>query len=115
MLPALVAFFAFVAVVVLLVRWARVLAREPGAPRVVRFALAGVIVMTLAAAASVAQGLVGTFGAISGESVDPSQRARIVAEGISEGMNCFALGCVLLALTAGALAAATVWSRRRRP
>jgi biopolymer transport protein ExbB/TolQ len=30
-----------------------------------------------------------------GESVDPSQKARILAEGISEAMNCTAFGLVI--------------------
>jgi hypothetical protein len=37
-------------------------------------------------------GLVKAFGAVGGESVDPSQKARILAEGISEAMNCTAFG-----------------------
>jgi len=37
-------------------------------------------------------GMVKAFGAVGGESVDPSQKARILAEGISEAMNCFAFG-----------------------
>ena len=40
-------------------------------------------------------GLVKAFGAFGGESVDPSQRARILAEGISEAMNCTALGVIV--------------------
>src|SRR5205814_6758054 len=43
-------------------------------------------------AAGTLLGLVKAFGALSGESVDPSQKARILAEGISEAMNCTALG-----------------------
>src|SRR5262245_8114880 len=39
-------------------------------------------------------GLVKAFGAVGGESVDPSQKARILAEGISEAMNYAALGFV---------------------
>lgn len=37
-------------------------------------------------------GLIKAFGAVGGESVDPSQKARILAEGISEAMNCTAFG-----------------------
>ncbi|MBN9165403.1 MAG: MotA/TolQ/ExbB proton channel family protein [Myxococcales bacterium] len=33
-------------------------------------------------------GLITSFGAVSGESVDPGQKARILAEGISEAMHC---------------------------
>lgn len=37
-------------------------------------------------------GLMRAFGAVGGESVDPSQKARILAEGISEAMTCTAFG-----------------------
>src|SRR6185436_18118325 len=40
-------------------------------------------------------GLVKAFGAVGGESVDPSQKARILAEGIAEAMNCTAFGVVV--------------------
>ncbi len=39
-------------------------------------------------------GLIKAFGAVGGESVDPSQKARILAEGISEAMNCTAFGLI---------------------
>ena len=44
-------------------------------------------------------GLIKAFGAVGGESVDPSQKARILAEGISEAMNCTAFG-LIAAITA---------------
>jgi biopolymer transport protein ExbB len=44
-------------------------------------------------------GLIKAFGAVGGESVDPSQKARILAEGISEAMNCTAFG-LMAAITA---------------
>lgn len=37
-------------------------------------------------------GLIKAFGAVGGESIDPSQKARILAEGIAEAMNCTAWG-----------------------
>jgi hypothetical protein len=40
-------------------------------------------------------GLVKAFGAVGGESVDPSQKARVLAEGIAEAMNCTAAGVVV--------------------
>src|SRR5258708_24833487 len=40
-------------------------------------------------------GLIRSFGAVSGESVDPAQKARILAEGISEAMNCTAFGLIV--------------------
>jgi biopolymer transport protein ExbB/TolQ len=40
-------------------------------------------------------GLIKAFGAVGGESVVPSQKARILAEGISEAMNCTAFGLLV--------------------
>jgi biopolymer transport protein ExbB len=40
-------------------------------------------------------GLIKSFGAVGGDSVDPSQKARILAEGISEAMNCTAGGLIV--------------------
>lgn len=37
-------------------------------------------------------GLIMAFGAVGGASVDPSQKATILASGISEAMNCTAFG-----------------------
>ncbi len=39
-------------------------------------------------------GLIKAFGAVGGESIDPSQKARILAEGIAEAMNCTAFGLI---------------------
>lgn len=45
-------------------------------------------------------GLIKSFGAVGGDSVDPSQKARILAQGIAEAMNCtaFGLGVAIIAL-----------------
>jgi biopolymer transport protein ExbB/TolQ len=45
-------------------------------------------------------GLIKAFGAVSAKSVDPSQKATILAQGISEAMNCtaFGLGVAIIAL-----------------
>lgn len=43
-------------------------------------------------------GLIRAFGSVAGEGIDPSQKARILAEGISEAMNCTAWG-LLSAIT----------------
>ena len=45
-------------------------------------------------------GLIISFGAVSGESVDPAQKARILAEGISEAMHCtwFGLAVAIIGL-----------------
>lgn len=55
-------------------------------------------------------GLVKAFGAVGGESVDPSQKARILAEGIAEAMNCTAAGVVVWLPSMIVL---TILSRRR--
>jgi biopolymer transport protein ExbB len=45
-------------------------------------------------------GLIKSFGSVGGESVDPSQKARVLALGISEAMNCtaFGLGVAIIGL-----------------
>src|SRR3954451_42100 len=45
-------------------------------------------------------GLIKSFGAVAGASVDPSQKATILAAGISEAMNCtaFGLGVAIIGL-----------------
>jgi biopolymer transport protein ExbB/TolQ len=59
-----------------------------------------IVAATVAVSASLAAigvviGLVKVFGAIGGESIDPSQRARVLAEGISEAMNISGLGILV--------------------
>jgi biopolymer transport protein ExbB/TolQ len=51
-------------------------------------------------------GLIKSFGAVGGESVDPSQKARILAEGIAEAMNCTAFGHALPKQSGGMLESA---------
>ena len=45
-------------------------------------------------------GLIMAFGSVAGEGVDPSQKARVLAQGISESMNCtaFGLGVAIIGL-----------------
>ena len=40
-------------------------------------------------------GLIKSLTAVGGESIEPSQKARILAEGISEAMNCTAFALVV--------------------
>ncbi len=75
-------------------------------------ALAGIVAASAAVGSlGTLVGLVKAFGATGGESVDPSQKARILAEGISEAMNCTAAGLLLWLPSVIAL---TVLARRRK-
>ena len=47
-----------------------------------------VFASALTGAFGTAAGLIMAFGAVGGESVDPSQKARVLAEGIATAMNC---------------------------
>jgi hypothetical protein len=58
-------------------------------------------------------GIIVSMGAVSGDSVDPSQKARRLAEGISEAMNCGALA-LLVAVFGGAFVAIVRWRWGRR-
>ena len=57
-------------------------------------------------------GLVRAYEAIGGESVDPTERARIVAEGISEVINCTAFA---LLVWVPSLVVAFVLTRPKKP
>lgn len=61
--------------------------------------------------AGTVMGALMALGATGGESVDPSQKARLLAEGISEAMNCTAFGLVLWIPS---LTTALLLLRRRR-
>ncbi len=58
-------------------------------------------------------GLVKAFGAVGGESVDPSQKARMLGQGISEAMNCTAFG-ILIWLPSAIILSAMMRKRRQR-
>ena len=68
------------------------------------------LVTAMIGALGTAVGLLKALGAAGGESVDPSQKARIIAEGISEAMNCTALGLAVWVPSAVAL----FWVNRRQ-
>jgi len=81
--------------------WARRIGKRPEVPKLAsRVAYGLVILSALAVVAGVVVGFVGGFGAVSGDRIDPSQKARVLAEGISEAMNCGALGFLLTVVTA---------------
>jgi len=49
----------------------------------------------LCALAGTVWGLIKSFGSVSGQSIDPSQKAAILAQGISEAMHCTFFGLVV--------------------
>jgi hypothetical protein len=59
----------------------------------------GIAALIVAAAAYGAlgtlAGLIMAFGAVGGESIDPSHKARILAEGIAQAMNCTVFGLII--------------------
>jgi hypothetical protein len=73
--------------------------------------LAVTIVLLVLALLAILAGALKAFGAVGGESVDPSQKARILAEGISEALNCMAFG--ILGATPLAIAV-LVYAKRQR-
>jgi biopolymer transport protein ExbB/TolQ len=99
------------AAIVLLWAALRTQARERLRP-LKRRAIACAVLTTLGAGLGVLFGLIKAFGAVGGESVDPSQKARILAEGISEAINCVAVGLVTGPLPIAVLIAIVVRTRR---
>lgn len=55
-------------------------------------------VAMLTALCGTVDGLITSFGAVSAKSVDPSQKAAILAQGISEAMNCTFFGLIVAVL-----------------
>lgn len=70
-------------------------------------------VLSVAAVVGIAVGLWVASGAAKGERVDPSQKARVLAEGLSEGINWAALAFVL-SLPVGVAVAARRWRAWKR-
>lgn len=56
-------------------------------------------------------GLIKSFGAVGSESVDASQKARLLAEGISEAMNCTAFGLLAAIVALLGYAALNTWAQ----
>jgi biopolymer transport protein ExbB/TolQ len=57
-------------------------------------------------------GLIKSFGSVGAESVDPSQKARILADGISEAMNCTAFGLLTAIVAVVGYAILGNWAQR---
>jgi len=54
------------------------------------------------------------LGAVGGEAIDPSQKARVLAEGISAAINCTAFAFLVLLPVAAAVAVWWWWLRMRQ-
>lgn len=99
--------------VVAMLWWCRRLwQRRHELPQWATLAATGLVALALFGGFRTIVGLIKAFGAIGGESVDPSQKARILAEGISEAMNCSASG---LLFVLPALIAVKLITRKRTP
>lgn len=99
--------------VIAMLWWCRRLwQRQHELPQWATLAATGLVALASFAGFRTIVGLIRAFGAIGGESVDPSQKARILAEGISEAMNCTA-GGLLFALPA--FIAVKLITRKRTP
>jgi biopolymer transport protein ExbB/TolQ len=88
----------------------RVWKRRAERPLAARGTAALVVAAAAYGALGTLAGLVKAFSAVGGESVDPSQKARILAEGIAQAMNCTAFGIIIWVPSA---IAAFVLGRRR--
>lgn len=85
-----------------LVPWARRLAKRPGVPRFAARVVYGLAAVGgLVIAAGLGLGVVTATGAVTGEATEPSEKARHLAAGISEAMNCGALGLLVAGFAAG--------------
>jgi biopolymer transport protein ExbB/TolQ len=82
--------------VVMTAWWSRALWKSrKHVPRRTKLIAVVVASSALAGALGTLLGLVKAFGAVGGESLDPSQKARILAEGIAEAMNWTTFGLVV--------------------
>jgi biopolymer transport protein ExbB/TolQ len=56
-------------------------------------------------------GLIGSFGSVASESVDTTQKARILAAGIAEAMNCTAFGLLTAIVALVGYALLSSWAQ----
>lgn len=113
-LALFVAFFAILfAPVVGLGLWTRWLGRRSSVSRFAYRTAYGLVAMAaLVIAFGVIFGVLVGHGAVSAERIDASQKARVLAEGISEAMSWSALG-LLIALVAALWLGFCTWRWRR--
>lgn len=58
-------------------------------------------------------GLIKAFGVVGSGSIDPASKARLLAEGIGEAMNCTAFGLLVAILSVAAYAFLNNWARNQ--
>lgn len=94
---ALALFFVLIAIAISIALWVRWLwMRYQAARRSLIAWMLTTVVLLAHGVCGTLMGLIKAFGAVGGESIDPSQKARVLAEGISEGMNCSVFGLLPL-------------------
>jgi hypothetical protein len=94
---AVAVFFVLVAIAISLAVWVRWLwMHYPASHRSLNTWMLTTVVLLALGVCGMLVGLIKAFGAVGGESIDPSQKARVLAEGISEGMNCSVFGLLPL-------------------
>lgn len=86
-----------------LVMWGRWIGGKYGAPRWVRWSGWAVAVVWAVTAAASTYALVSSARALDAEAADATQKARLLAEGISEAMHLALAGAGILAGGAGLL------------
>jgi hypothetical protein len=69
--------------------------RREELPRALLAIVAIVVALGASALLGIVLGVVKAFGAVGGESIDPSQKARILGEGIAAAMNWTAFGILV--------------------
>jgi hypothetical protein len=85
-----------------LILWARRLVKTRGAPRFAAWVAYGLAsVGGLVIVRGLGLGVVSATSAVAAEALEPSAKARHLAEGISEIMNCGSLGLLVAGVTAG--------------
>jgi hypothetical protein len=84
------------------VLWARSLKRTQRAPKFAAHVAYGVAVVgVLAIVGGLGLGFSSSTSAVTGDTVQPSEKARHLAEAISDAMNCEAFGVLLSGIAAG--------------
>lgn len=84
-------------IVIALCFWARHLSRRPRAPRFLRYLPYGIVAGWAVGTFGTVYMLVHSFNNVAGGNVDPSMKATLLAQGISEAMNCVAFeGMIVL-------------------